>query len=236
MTKRLRTESKTWRGVVRWAVKQMAATLILTGLMFLSAGTLNWPGGRVYLGFWLLNLFWTALILVPWNPDLLGERSQLGEGVQALDVVLATLMGYSFLYHIPIAGLDFRYAWTENFPPGLMLVGVMTALAGSSLTLWAMAINRYFSGVVRIQLERGHTVITAGPYRYLRHPGYAGAILFYLASPLMLASWWLYIPVALTVSVTFYRAALEDHRLQNELQGYRAYAQQVRWRIVPGIW
>lgn len=109
-------------------------------------------------------------------------------------------------------------------------------ILGYAFPGWAMASNRFFSGLVRIQTERGHTVATGGPYQYVPHPGYSGWFLAYLATPLVLDSWWVIIPAVLTVGVIIVRTALEDKTLQDELDGYREYAQQVCYRLLPIIW
>jgi len=107
---------------------------------------------------------------------------------------------------------------------------------GYSIVLWAIASNAFFAPVVRIQTERGHTVVTRGPYRIVRHPGYVGAILFTLAMPLMLASWWSLIPSAAAAILYVIRTALEDRTLQAELSGYTEFTQKTRYRLVPGVW
>jgi protein-S-isoprenylcysteine O-methyltransferase Ste14 len=97
-------------------------------------------------------------------------------------------------------------------------------------------VNRFFSGTVRIQTERGHHVVTDGPYRFVRHPGYAGALLGFVLIPLLLDSVWAFIPAVLLIAITFVRTALEDATLQKELPGYAEYAQTTRYRLIPGIW
>jgi protein-S-isoprenylcysteine O-methyltransferase Ste14 len=104
------------------------------------------------------------------------------------------------------------------------------------LMTWAMAVNNYFSLVVRIQKDRGHTVVTGGPYHYVRHPGYVGGILFQLGTPLLLGSMWALIPAGLTVLLLVVRTALEDRTLLKELEGYQEYAQQTHYRLLPGLW
>jgi protein-S-isoprenylcysteine O-methyltransferase Ste14 len=99
-----------------------------------------------------------------------------------------------------------------------------------------MATNSFFSTMVRIQADRGHTVTQSGPYQYVRHPGYAGALLYTVLVPIVLGSWWTYIPALLTVILIFIRTRLEDQTLQTELPGYKEYAARVRYRLIPGIW
>jgi protein-S-isoprenylcysteine O-methyltransferase Ste14 len=135
-----------------------------------------------------------------------------------------------------VAGLDFRLDWSPQIPSAIQIGAVILAALGSLLTIWAMASNQHFYGVVRINREEGHDVATTGPYRIVRHPGYVGAILFQLATPLILGSLWALIPAVLAVSATIVRTALEDRTLQAELDGYREYAQETRSRLVPGVW
>jgi protein-S-isoprenylcysteine O-methyltransferase Ste14 len=108
--------------------------------------------------------------------------------------------------------------------------------AGLAFFIWAMHVNRFFSSVVRIQRERGHHVVTGGPYRWVRHPGYAGAIPAAMASGLALCSWLATAIGALGVPLLLWRTIVEDRTLRAELPGYRDYAQRVRWRLLPGIW
>jgi protein-S-isoprenylcysteine O-methyltransferase Ste14 len=108
--------------------------------------------------------------------------------------------------------------------------------AGLRFGRLATASNAFFSQIFRIQKERGHTVATGGPYRFVRHPGYVGTILFEIATPIMLGSWWALIPGGLSALLYLVRTALEDKALLDELDGYKEYAQKVRYRLLPGIW
>jgi protein-S-isoprenylcysteine O-methyltransferase Ste14 len=135
-----------------------------------------------------------------------------------------------------VAGLDKRFAWSPRLP--LLLHGTAFVIIGLgySLSTWATVANRFFSAVARIQREREHVVVTTGPYQYVRHPGYAGAIVTSLATPLLLGSLWALVPAALAVCQLVIRTALEDRFLQDELEGYHHYAAQVRYRLLPGVW
>jgi len=113
-----------------------------------------------------------------------------------------------------------------------MILGIL----GFVLVFWGMAANTYFSSYVRIQEDRGHTTITSGPYRYVRHPGYLGMIISALVIPLVLGSWWALIPSGLAASVMILRTALEDKTLQEELEGYKEFTQKTRYRLVPWLW
>jgi len=116
------------------------------------------------------------------------------------------------------------------------MVGLALILAGYVLASYALIENAYFSGTVRIQEERGHKVVSSGPYAWVRHPGYLGSLLASLGIPLLLDSVWAFIP-AIIIGVFFIiRTSLEDHFLQENLAGYREYAQKVRYRLLPGVW
>ena len=150
------------------------------------------------------------------------------------------LAGYMALFGVwfvlIVAGLDQRFGWTSQISTWVQIIALVLMVLGSLLTISALAANRYFSGYMRIQKERGHTVATTGPYRYVRHPGYLGAMIFYLATPLLLDSQWAFIPAGLYLTIAVIRTSLEDHTLQEELDGYEAYTRDIRYRLVPGIW
>ncbi|NIN68361.1 MAG: hypothetical protein GTO63_27370 [Anaerolineae bacterium] len=135
-----------------------------------------------------------------------------------------------------IAGLDLRWGWSPPLPLALRLAGLVVVVLGSATASWAMLSNAYFSTGVRIQEERGHRVVSKGPYRYVRHPGYSGFSLSNLGLPLMLGSAWALIPGGLLSSAMIIRTVLEDRTLHEELEGYEAYARKVRYRLIPGIW
>lgn len=135
-----------------------------------------------------------------------------------------------------VAGLDTRFGWTHPLGVIRHAAGAAALAMGFGLTVWAMRANAYFSTAVRIQGEREHTVCTGGPYRFVRHPGYVGYVLQTLGIPLLLGSSWALLPALAAICALVTRTALEDRLLQAELPGYRTYAQEVRYRLVPGIW
>lgn len=116
-----------------------------------------------------------------------------------------------------------------------LLAGFIT-IFGHGIIVWAMGANAFFSPLVRIQKERGHTVAAGGPYRVIRHPGYLGAMLFSISVPLMLGSWWAVIPGLASVVLYIVRTSLEDQTLQDELSGYREFSERVKFRLIPGLW
>jgi protein-S-isoprenylcysteine O-methyltransferase Ste14 len=135
-----------------------------------------------------------------------------------------------------VAGLDHRFNWSPEFPLWLSVVGFIFISLGYAFAAWAFIENRFFSSVVRIQVDRGHVVCDSGPYRIVRHPGYAGNILPLLGIVLALSSLWTIIPAAVALVIAVIRTALEDQTLQEELPGYQEYARRVRFRLFPGIY
>ncbi|MFA5617720.1 MAG: isoprenylcysteine carboxylmethyltransferase family protein [Syntrophorhabdaceae bacterium] len=153
------------------------------------------------------------------------------------DKALAPLLAVSVSFPLFIvAGLDHRYGWSPVFPSWLSIVGLIVIALGYAFGGWALVENRFFSGVVRIQTDRGHVVCDSGPYGIVRHPGYAGNILSLPGIALALGSVWTLIPAAVALTIAVVRTALEDRTLQEELPGYREYARRVRYRLIPGIY
>jgi protein-S-isoprenylcysteine O-methyltransferase Ste14 len=225
------------RGITRWVVKTIFSLIVYAAVLFLSAGRLDWPAAWLYLGLIATSQILSAAVLIPTRPDLLVERSQMQAGTKTWDKYLSVGMALvGPLVIFIVAGLDARFGWSGQLPLVVRFIGLAAAAAGVLITLWSMTANPFFASTVRIQQERGHTVTQSGPYRWLRHPGYTGALLFDLATPLALASTWAFVPAAATVIIIIVRTALEDSTLQAELSGYPAYARSVRYRLLPGVW
>lgn len=200
--------------------------------LFAAAGTIAIPG------FWAYLAIIAAVMIVSFaalDPDLLRERMRPGGNKPPLALRLFSLV--LFLHWI-VAGLDRgRFHWSDDVPGWLQGLCLFVVAAGYALALWAMRVNRFFSSVIRIQTDRGHRIVTTGPYAFIRHPGYAAGFLILAASGPALGSW---LATALIVifSLPFllYRTITEDRILQAELAGYSDYTSRVRWRLVPGIW
>jgi protein-S-isoprenylcysteine O-methyltransferase Ste14 len=232
-----RPDLDTRAGVIRWAVRGLIAKLVVGLILFLSAGRLNWVWGWLYLGIFVAFDLATAIVVIPKSPGLLGERASIQAGTKSWDQILVRLgAAYLPMMAWALAGLDVRYGWTTPFPLPVRIAALGLTGIGYAVVVWALAANPFFSTTVRIQDERGHTVAMDGPYRYVRHPGYAGAILFQLAAPLMLGSMWALIPMLLSVPVYILRTILEDRTLQKELAGYGEYTRQTQYLLLPGIW
>jgi len=150
--------------------------------------------------------------------------------------MIMSIVGLATIAKFMVAGLDVRFGWTTGTSLPLQIACLAIAILAYALGVWATASNAFFSQIFRIQKERGHTVATGGPYRYVRHPGYVGTILSELAVPVMLGSWWALIPGGLSALLIVVRTALEDKALLDELDGYREYAERTRYRLLPGIW
>lgn len=212
--------------------------LILTQavILFLSAGTLLWVEGWVYILSYLAFIALNAALILPKGAGLVAERSRIGAGAKSWDLRFSGLIPILGAAILLVAGLDERFSWSTGFKAWLQWLGVALIVPAYLLFSSAMAANRFFSSVVRIQADRGHTVISSGPYRFIRHPGYAGNGLSSLGICLLLASWWSFIPAFLLLVVLVWRTSLEDRTLQAELPGYSDYARRVRYRLLPGIW
>jgi len=173
------------------------------------------------------------------HPGLMAERQNIEniQNAKAWDKVLAPLMAVSIGFPLVIvAGLDHRRGWSPEFPLWLIVLGFILISLGYAFAAWALAENRFFSSVVRIQTDRGHVVCDTGPYRIVRHPGYAGNIPPLVGIVLALGSVWTLIPAVVALIIAVIRTALEDQTLQGELPGYRDYARRVHYRLIPGIY
>jgi protein-S-isoprenylcysteine O-methyltransferase Ste14 len=224
-------------GVKRWIVQMIASLFIFGSLMFLLAGTLNWTAGWVYLGMNAVTQLLSAVILIPRQAGMLAERSRVREGTKGWDRILApAIMIVGTLVVLATAALDTRFGWSQLLSADLWGFGVAFAFVSQMFVLWAMASNPFFAATVRIQTDRDHTVTNRGPYQFIRHPGYAGSLVYTLMLPLVLCSWWTFIPALLTIALITVRTKLEDQTLQAELPGYREFAGRVRYRLIPGVW
>jgi len=170
------------------------------------------------------------------DPDLRRERLQPGGDDHAYDRWFRLAIIPLVLIHLVVAGLDLRLGWTGSLPPLVHAAGLMMLAAALLLAAWAVRTNRFFSSVVRIQSDRGHHVITGGPYRFVRHPGYLGMLAGAAGGAIAMGSWWSLLPLLPLVVVVAARAWCEERMLMQSLEGYADYAQSVRFRLLPGVW
>jgi len=172
------------------------------------------------------------------HPDILNERARSMDMQDAKpwDKILSPMLAFGGLLILIVAGADKGFGWSAPFSLNARIASLIVIFLGYAFSSWALIENRFFSGVVRIQTDREHHVVTTGPYRYVRHPGYAGALWSYLAMPILLDSVWAFVPTVLLFGVVILRTSLEDRTLQAELPGYEEFAQKIRYRLFPGIW
>ena len=205
---------------------------VLAASLFASAGRIDLPW------FWAVLAVHATLMTVAMtsiDPALRRERLKPGPGGRDRYLRLVALP--FILAHLIVAGLDVgRFHWSRPMPTVVQAVALIGYTTGMALSVYAMASNRFFSPVIRIQHERGHTLVTAGPYRFVRHPGYVGAILASLCGGVALGSWWSLVPLAPFAVLFLRRTALEDRMLRADLDGYAGYAERVRYRLLPGLW
>jgi len=232
---------RTLRRSLPWTtvVQALFYFLVLPFVPLLVAWRWTWWQGWLSAGLAILASAVSRALALRRNPDLAAERAQgtSGEGTKGWDRVLGPAIAfYGSLILYAVAGLDKRFGWSPDLPLVLNLVSAGVTVLGYALGTWAMVENRFFSSVVRIQKDRDHSVVTTGPYRFVRHPSYAGGIAAVLAMALLLGSLWALIPAGLMVGGIVVRTALEDQTLQAELPTYAEYARQTRYRLLPGVW
>jgi len=222
--------------IARYAVRETMGLVVMGAALFWPAGRLGWWQAWATLGVMAAWIIATAVVILRTNPGLLAERLGPRKGAKTWDTAIMSLLGLIQLARYIVAGLDQRYEWTGGISLAAQLAALAVCIPSYALVVWATASNTFFSQIVRIQSERGHTVATGGPYRYVRHPGYFGAILYELTVPILLNSWPALLISSVNAILMILRTALEDRTLQAELAGYAAYARQVPYRLLPGIW
>ena len=210
--------------------------LFFGAVMFLAAGTLRWWEGWAYLGVMALYFF-AATVVIPFDAELADERTSMKEDVKTWDKVLASVLSLLFpLGFMACGGLDVRFDLSPALPAWLEIASLVAVMGSLIFMGWAAYVNDFYGRYVRIQTERGHHVVKAGPYRIVRHPAYLGTLVFYVASALALGSLWTLVLSAVTIALTIIRTALEDKTLRAELPGYEAFTHETRYRLIPGIW
>lgn len=224
--------------LVRVLVQLLVVLILFPLFPMIISGDWGWWQGWVYFTLTVLSFILSRLVLRRVHPDLIRERARFmdAQDTKPWDKILAPMLALGSVFVAIVAGVDHLYRWTSSFPGWVHITAIFIMVLGYTFSSWALAVNRFFSGTVRIQTERGHHVVTDGPYRFVRHPGYAGALLGFVLIPLLLDSLWAFIPVVLLTITVFVRTALEDATLQKELPGYAEYAQKTRYRLIPGVW
>jgi protein-S-isoprenylcysteine O-methyltransferase Ste14 len=222
-------------GKTRAIVASYLGVLLYAGLVFLGAWKIAYWPGLLYI---VLALVGTTLshILVPAGSSITADRAREAQAGRDWD---RRLLGAYFLVNVVTfltAGLDSgRFGWTGDVPVGVTVVGAALMLSGQVLFAVAKRENAFFSSTVRIQTERGHRVCDAGLYRFVRHPGYLAMLISLLSFPLVMNSYWSFVPAGIGVAVLSVRTVLEDRFLAEELPGYKDYANRTRWKLLPGL-
>ncbi|MGC9361208.1 MAG: methyltransferase family protein [Anaerolineae bacterium] len=229
----------TKRQLIRAAIGFAAYLLLAPALMFLAAGTTRWPTAWAYTLIMVVGTIISRLLVWRTNPDTLRERAKFAsaENTKPWDRALVVIVGIGGpVTCMVVAGLDYRWGWSPEVPLAWQVAAAVAVTAAVGISVWAMVANAYFSAVARIQSDRGQQVVTSGPYAVVRHPSYASAVLLSVVMPVMLGTLWAWVPQLGVIAALVIRTRLEDRMLREELEGYEAYAEEVRWRLVPGVW
>jgi protein-S-isoprenylcysteine O-methyltransferase Ste14 len=220
------------RGMWNIGLRVILAVALMAAVVFGCAGRWDLPFAWAYVAVQGGAMGAAATLL---DRDLLRERLRPGPG--GIDRGLRFVVMPFFTTHLVVAGLDIgRYQWSGRMAIGIQIAAVVGLAASVTLSVWAASVNRFFSPVVRIQAERGHSVVTSGPYQWIRHPGYAATLGSTLCSGLVLGSWWSMLPLAPLPLLILRRTIIEDWYLRERLEGYADYAERVRYRLIPGVW
>jgi protein-S-isoprenylcysteine O-methyltransferase Ste14 len=235
---KIKKENERLRKSLKKFILMSCLTPVLQALiLFVSAGRIDIPRAWVYLGTILVYFQLSTIILYKLNPELVKHRAEKKQGTKPWDkVLLSAYIIMQFFIQTVVIGLDIgRFQWSH--------LGLHFAVSGFALFLfaaiivdWAMVANPHFEGTVRIQKERGHKVVTTGPYKFVRHPGYVGTMFWAVGTPLIIGSVYGLIPAGICIVLLIIRTSLEDKMLHRELNGYSEYAEGVKYRLFPGVW
>jgi protein-S-isoprenylcysteine O-methyltransferase Ste14 len=227
--------SLTQKAKIQMGLRAVLAPVALVVILFGFAGRWDYWQGWVYVVLNTLIVVIMGTLLTP-DRELIEERLNPKHGVKSWDRLYFALSTPLYFVAVGLGGLDARFHWTSSMPAALYWGAVLVYLIGHAIMQWARYTNRFFSSMVRIQNDRGQTVCRSGPYRFVRHPGYAGGILFELMTGIVLGSWWACIPQVLAAVLLLWRTSLEDKTLKAELPGYTEFASETKYRLLPGVW
>jgi protein-S-isoprenylcysteine O-methyltransferase Ste14 len=223
--------------MTKWLFQSLAWIVALGALLFVPAGTLHWPAAWIFLGFMAAVGLVFGLWLAKNDPALLAERmsSPIQPDQPAADKKIILAFGMSVLIWFIATGLDHRFHGSQ-MPLALQVLGLALLTLSSAFIMWVFHENSFAAAVVKVQAERGHHVISSGPYAFARHPMYSGAVLFMLGIALLLGSWWGTALSPVFAILFGIRTRIEEDTLISGLPGYADYAARVRYRLVPGLW
>ena len=209
--------------------------LVMALALFLPAGTVAWPAAWVFFGLIFVCSLPMTWWLLKYDPGLIEERMRFRPQLSwdKVFIAIAFVFGLSWLILMPLDAV--RFHWSR-MPVELKTLGALVVLISLYISFLTMRENPYSSAVVRVQKERAQTVISTGPYRYVRHPMYTGACLFFLGTALLLGSWYGVLCTPVFIGLFAVRAVLEERLLREELEGYNAYMARVKYRFFPHVW
>ena len=221
----------------KWLFQTFAWIAVFAVLLFIPAGTLRWPGAWVFLIFMVTCGLSFGGWLARKSPELLAERmrSPIQKDQPAADKKIIWAFGAANLIWLIAMGLDERFH-PSRMPIALQALGLALLIVSSFFIMWVFRENAFAAAVVKVQSERGHHVISSGPYAYVRHPMYSGAVLFLIGIALLLGSWWGLVMSPVFAVIFAVRTGIEENTLMTGLPGYADYAARVRYRLVPGVW
>jgi protein-S-isoprenylcysteine O-methyltransferase Ste14 len=221
---------------IQLLIKSLIGTLFFLLILFISAGRINYWQGWLYSTICIISVLLNSFALIN-KDELAAERSGVKSGTKSWDKIIIGLSAVTIIITYIIAGLDSgRFQWSPKFHWGINAIGAILILLGEVIFLMAQKQNKFFSSLMRIQTDRGHTVCDTGIYKIIRHPAYFGNIITAIGIPLILGSLWSFIPSVVSIFLTIIRTSLEDKTLINELEGYSDYASKTRYRLLPYIW
>jgi protein-S-isoprenylcysteine O-methyltransferase Ste14 len=225
------------RMIAKWAFQSVIWIVAMGALLFVPAGTWRWPAAWIFLVAMTLTGLFAGLWLAKTDPALFAERMRLTarDEQPAADKLFVPALSIAFLGWFVLIGIDHRLHGSE-FSSSLQISGLAMQLVSAVFIMWVMRVNSFAAPLVKVQSERGHHVIDSGPYAWVRHPMYTGAIVFFIGIPLLLGSLRGLIASPLLAFMFAIRITIEERMLKAGLDGYADYTSRVRYRLLPGIW
>lgn len=222
--------------IVGKALIQLVVTVaVMWVMLFGAAGTIDWPRAWWFFGSFVVAIVIAIAVLAQLNPEIFAARSRIQPGTKLWDYIFIALVIGGMAAILPVAGFDRRFGGASA-PDWIVVLGYVVFIISFIGQVWPQAVNRHFEPGVRIQDDRGQTVIDTGPYAIVRHPGYISGSLLALGVAMVLGSWWAFVPIVIVVVGLIVRTVFEERTLRAELPGYAEYTQRVKWRWVPGVW
>lgn len=223
--------------IAKLLLQNLIWVVVMGALLFMPAGTLHWPAAWVFLGTIAILGIAGGSWLAKYDPALLAERMHpmMQSDQPSADKIFMLVFGFVALIWFLAIGFDKRYH-ASDMPLGLQVLGFAMLVLSGGFIMWVMRENSFAAPVVKLQTERGHRVVSTGPYAWVRHPMYSGTVLFFVGAPLLLGSWWGVAMSPLFVLLFAIRVRIEERALVAGLPDYADYARRVRYRLVPGLW